>query len=704
MHFDQAACAARQIAGDADKDKLGHKSVLSKIKLHDAQMEEERPVWGLMKAAESTDYWNFVDDNDKTVESTKNGQNLGWLYDGRIEVNRIKPAMTQFIAALYPRRMEAVVERNVLSTGNEQFSAMVLNAMMQQPRARDRIKMVARQSIMFGFPGLKVGFDRGPGNPLDRVWTVAIPAWEMLLDRDARDWSQARYFGHIYYLPKHEVEEEYGLEGLTGTTRDDFLGTRLEDNSKSSRDVERSTHDQGEKDDDYVRVVELCNMVDTWKIGDCEYKGRFEVWVLGQGEKSRCPVYMGPMPLDTVAGRPLPHIMPCILDHAIDFPFRGTSTMKAMMPQQAELNAGRTHLVQLGRRDVRTYMMPEGMFDSKQLQKLRRGIDGQVLTYKDGMAGDGGVSDPERAFVALKHQPVSANNQQSTMLAEQDLMRAIPASPQSLGIVTKATAEEVRTVEAHTESMFGELAEQRDVWLIDWLRLCLRAIVAAMYACEEEEEAEEVVEDAESVEDYGVELEPPEESDVPAEEAEPVKPALQAMTITVMVDKEIVEIAVEDLDSDFDIGLSESGRTPMGDAQRRQDLVSMMEPASMLIKTAAEGRGIDAKAALGEWASRWYDELHMASDWPKSLSLDIILGAAEDRKVKEPPMPQPQPQQGGPPDLMQMPPDQALQILATALEEEHPEAAQIAVEALAGPPEAQPEVVAQLVQYVNGVA
>ena len=165
--------------------------------------------------------------------------------------------MTSFISALYPRRMEAVVERDVLTTGNEEAAALILNRVMNADRARDRIKMVARQSIMFGFPGLKVGYDRGMTNPVDRTWTVAIPSWELLLDLDARDWSQARYFGHVYYLPKHEVERDYGLEGLKGTTRDDFLGTRLEDTSKASRDTEKATKDQGEKDDDFVRVLEL---------------------------------------------------------------------------------------------------------------------------------------------------------------------------------------------------------------------------------------------------------------------------------------------------------------------------------------------------------------------------------------------------------------------------------------------------------------
>jgi hypothetical protein len=290
MPHDYAACRARQIAGDADADRLGHKAVLAVLKRHDEVTEDLRPIWGLMKAASETEYWNYVDDNDRTTTDQKNGHNLGWLYDGRIEVNRIRPAMTQFISALYPRRMEAVVEDDVTTSGDAKAAGLILNRVMRADRSRDRIKMVARQAIMFGGPGLKVGYDCDEdGEVLDQVWTVAVPAWELVLDRDARDWKQARYFGHAYYAPKHEIERDYCLEGLVGTTRDDFLGTRIEDSSKSERDRTDASDSGGKKDDDYVRVLELCNMVDSYSVGDNKYKGRFEVWVLGQGERSTCP-------------------------------------------------------------------------------------------------------------------------------------------------------------------------------------------------------------------------------------------------------------------------------------------------------------------------------------------------------------------------------------------------------------------------------
>ena len=47
-------------------------------------------------------------------------------------------------------------------------------------------------------------------------------------------------------------------------------------------------------------------------------------------------------------------------------------------------------------------------------------------------------------------------------IVERDLERGMVLSPAALGVVTKATAEEVRAVEAHTESEYGRHAEARD--------------------------------------------------------------------------------------------------------------------------------------------------------------------------------------------------------------------------------------------------
>jgi hypothetical protein len=45
-----------------------------------------------------------------------------------------------------------------------------------------------------------------------------IPWWEMVLDSDVGDSEDERFRGHVYYRPKIEVEEEYGLTDLSGTS------------------------------------------------------------------------------------------------------------------------------------------------------------------------------------------------------------------------------------------------------------------------------------------------------------------------------------------------------------------------------------------------------------------------------------------------------------------------------------------------------
>jgi hypothetical protein len=713
----------------------------------------------LAKASYITRFWEWVE--GERAEQTDAPFRLGRL--DRIQVNRIKPAITGYLNSLYPRRMKAIYGPDPAGTGDPDLAELVMNRWFGSNNVRDRILLSSRQALLYPGAGAKVGYDAGASSAIDRVWIRAFPYWELVLDRDAHDWDDARFIGHAYYRPKHEVEEEYGLPELTGVSRVDYLSSTAlgGHDDKASR-----SNRQDVTDDDkthFVRVVEVCNLVD--EVEDesdpsIRYKGRLEIYVLDQGEMSSKPVYMGPMPFSNPDGTPLPHIAPLIFEHEPEYPYRGLAYVEQLLPQQMELNSYRSYMSQASRKDSRQYVTKKGVLDSETKTMLMDGEEGLVVEVDEEYQG--GLTN---VIQPISHGPISSNIRNYMDIVERDLERNMTLSPAALGVVTKATAEEVRAVEAHTESEYGRHAEARDRWLEQILKIAIRAICAAMqdrgdsdgaYEHTEdealaavgadipegdvqepsEEDAEDAVEDAqeeleidEEEQDQMVEAEGISEgaadADVRAEPfpytATPIEPEQVLHLFNSL--GELEEITVADLDSEFSVGFTETGRSPMQDQEIKQNLVSLMDPYFNLMAMMEKGgtTGVAAKAYL--------EAMHDRFELPPNLSVEAIQFAAEAEAEAAPPeaaqgapppaegQPAPGPQAAGggvTPETQQeivgilqkaaqLPPDQALQVLGQLFQSD-PELSEIIQKAAQMPTEAQAQIVQQIIQQFMGTA
>jgi hypothetical protein len=713
----------------------------------------------LAKASYITRFWEWVE--GERAEQTDAPFRLGRL--DRIQVNRIKPAITGYLNSLYPRRMKAIYGPDPAGTGDPDLAELVMNRWFGSNNVRDRILLSSRQALLYPGAGAKVGYDAGASSAIDRVWIRAFPYWELVLDRDAHDWDDARFIGHAYYRPKHEVEEEYGLPELTGVSRVDYLSSTAlgGHDDKASR-----SNRQDVTDDDkthFVRVVEVCNLVD--EVEDesdpsIRYKGRLEIYVLDQGEMSSKPIYMGPMPFSNPDGTPLPHIAPLIFEHEPEYPYRGLAYVEQLLPQQMELNSYRSYMSQASRKDSRQYVTKKGVLDSETKTMLMDGEEGLVVEVDEEYQG--GLTN---VIQPISHGPISSNIRNYMDIVERDLERNMTLSPAALGVVTKATAEEVRAVEAHTESEYGRHAEARDRWLEQILKIAIRAICAAMqdrgdsdgaYEHTEdealaavgadipegdvqepsEEDAEDAVEDAqeeleidEEEQDQMVEAEGISEgaadADVRAEPfpytATPIEPEQVLHLFNSL--GELEEITVADLDSEFSVGFTETGRSPMQDQEIKQNLVSLMDPYFNLMAMMEKGgtTGVAAKAYL--------EAMHDRFELPPNLSVEAIQFAAEAEAEAAPPeaaqgapppaegQPAPGPQAAGggvTPETQQeivgilqkaaqLPPDQALQVLGQLFQSD-PELSEIIQKAAQMPTEAQAQIVQQIIQQFMGTA
>ena len=747
-------------------DNLAPSAVLEQVRAHDKEMREKQPRMALAKASYITRFWEWVE--GERAEQTDAPFRLGRL--DRIQVNRIKPAISGYLNSLYPRRMKVVYGPDPAGTGDPELAELVMNRWFNSNNVRDRILLSSRQALLYPGAGAKVGYDPGTASAIDRCWIRAFPYWELVLDRDAHDWDDARFIGHAYYRPKHEVEEEYGLPELTGVSRIDYLSSSAlgGDDDKKMKGYNESEASQDKTH--FVRVVEVCNLID--EIEDesdpsVRYKGRLEIYVLDQGHMSNKPIYMGPMPFSNPDGTPLPHIAPLIFEHEPEYPYRGLAYVEQLLPQQMELNSYRSYMSQASRKDSRQYVTKKGVLDSETKTMLMDGEEGLVVEVDEEYQGAlNNIIQP------ITHGPISGNIRNYMDIVEKDLERNMALSPAALGVVTKATAEEVRAVEAHTESEYGRHAEARDRWLELLLKIANRAICAALQDRGDSEGAYEHTEDEalsavgaevpeeevgaedkeaanEAVEDTQQELqvdgeEEGEEEDEQIVETEDISPEVAEADVRgevfPLVDTpiepeqvlylfdangELKEITVADLDSDFVVGFTETGRSPMADQEMKSNLVQLMEPYFMLLEMSQK-EGVASVAA-----KTYLDAIVDRFDLPPSLGMDALQFASETAAADQPPQ-EGQPLPGAPPpgappgapppgaqpqgqppggeqqeivqilkEAAQLPPDQALQVLGQLFQND-PELSKIVQEATQMPPEAQAQIVQQIIEQILG--
>ncbi len=732
---------------DFSNDELPPEFIKQHLLAHDKRMRDGRKDWAMAKACYTTNYWKYI-----RTSGQNNKKNYSKQTDIDIEVNRLWGIVSSYLSALYPRASRAIVTPDPAGRGDAEKAELALNRWLSSNRIHKRVMTGLRQAILYPGCGAKIGYYPGRGNPLDRVWMRVIPWWEMLLDYDVGDAEDERFRGHIYYRPRTEVEEEYGLKNLSGTSRDDFLEGSAKLNDRKNR--KRPGQKQAESDNSaFVRVLELCNMRDTYSDPDSPdivYEGRLEIYILGQGKLSEKPVWMGPLPFAGVDGDPLPHIVPLIFNHEPEFPLRGLAHSARVLPQIKELNSYRSFMAMSSRKDTRQYVTRKGTFGADELTDLTEGNDGLILQLDsdyDRPLGD--------AIVPIMNAPISANVDRYMEIVAQDLERNIGMSPAARGIVTKATAFEVQAVQQYTESDFGMHASIKDEWLVQLLSVVLRALISSMQdlgdsagayegqevalaevgalptgkqlgdeaeEAEESEETEEGKEQSEMAEEQreDAEQEPFVSADsVEFEQDEIEETKIEPEKLILRDRREFVEVFVEDLDAAFDVTFVEGGGAPMDDVAKQQNLLGLLEPFTMLWGAVVEGgpNSSMARAYMKAIVEKFElpKDLH-PDELEAKMAEDAERAAAEGQvgddqamvqATEVPPEAMAQPQAPMPaapeapagPDLsqlMQMPPEQAILALREVFAND-PEMQQMLDQLEVLPPEQQAEMIASMV-------
>jgi len=721
----------RDYSGDQIKPTVVHEQ----LRAHDKRMRDQRSTWALTKASYTTNFWKHVRHREYAGKQHQTRDN-----EVNVEVNRLFGIITAYLAALYPRMQRAVVLPDPEGIGDSNKTELALNRFMESSKIHHRIMTALRQALLYPGAGAKIGYYAGRGNPLDRVWMRVIPYWEMVLDCDVGDQEDERFRGHVYYRPKADVEEEYGLTELKGTERADYLRVGYSDKSDASaRQTAYPKQDKAHSDNSYfVRVLEICNMKDNYEDKENPgilYEGRLEIYVLGQGRLSQKPVYVGPLPFAEKDGRPMAHIIPLIFNHEPEYPLRGIAHAERILPQIQELNAYRSFMAMATRKDTRQYITRKGTFGADELTDLTEGHDGLVLQLDQDY--DRPLSD---AIAPIGNLPISSNINEYLAYVEGDLDRSLNLSPSARGQVTKATAFEVQAVQQYTESEFGLHATIKDEWLTSILRVVLRALISSMQDLGESSGAfegqdvqlaevgavsnEETTEDAGLQEEDGeveidgkaqVEAAEEQESDGEQEpfvdydavddfEEDPKEPGkIKSEKLILRDRRDFVQVDVGDLDAEFAITFVEGAGAPMEEAVQQQNLLGLLEPYTALWNATQQG------GAQGFMARQYMKTIADKFGLPKDLHPDELDAKMAEEMEQEGEAPQEQqPQQAAAPqqpgqqtaesdlsDLANMPPDQAILAMREIFAND-PEMQQVLDQLETLPPDQQAQMIAQM--------
>ena len=278
----------------------------------------------------------------------------------------------------------------------------------------------------------------------------------------------------------------------------------------------------------YVEIVEIYDML----YDEVYY------WSPNYSEGSKL-LERAPIPIRTYNDNGLPNISLLYYSRVPSKPMEGLSALARVYDQIYEKNILRTYWANAVRRDSRQYLYKEGAFDEEQLAKITAGVDGAMIGVDtDTLTG---------LIQPVGVEPISSNFDRYLAYIEQDINRGSILAPFSRGEATKATATEITALAQYSASEIGKMAREKDQTLESVTNIYIRLL------------------------------------DLLADEGE---------TAVLDVEGEARVITPKDLEGKFRINALDQGSTPLSDALRKQNLISLIP--------TLQGLGVQSRSILEE--------------------------------------------------------------------------------------------------------
>ena len=469
--------------------------------------------------SEHQDYWQTKSSEMKKyrdVYQTRFWRQLD--YDAsmiRVETPDGYSYIESYIASLFTRAPAVVVGKDVAANvydgapGNPEAAQAVINRWLF--KKREQIENASRLALIYDYAALKL-IPQTSEQMLDKAETVAVPPWEVIVDRDAGSPLQQRYIGHTYFLTIDAARERFGAKKFTAIPKLDYFDKYGPSNAMPRYDGQaRQSIDDLPDSYLYVQIVELYDLLQD------EVYFWTPQWQNGEELLERAQI-----PLRTCDERPIPPISLLYYSRIPDSPMEGISAMGRVYDQLYEKNILRTYWANSVRRDSRQYIYKEGTMDEEALAKITAGVDGAMIAV-DNDSLDGILRE-------VPITPISTNFDRYSAYLEQDLTKG-SVIQSFAGNPTKASATEITAIASYAASEMGKLARERDA-LIEHISLIYLRYIYLL--------------------------------------------ADEGQKAIVEAGGKAVVVTPEDLDAQFKIIALDQGSQPLADALKKQNLVALL--------------------------------------------------------------------------------------------------------------------------------
>lgn len=414
------------------KYKLTPKVVRQIVENHDKYWDDQRPDLYKYKAAYETKFWN----NGNTTDV----QNIF------VETSSAYGYIESYISSLFSKNPGVVVKGGLRGRGDAAVAQQIANDfLIFQRRA---IENAARMALIYPMSFTKIVPAVITKDIYRRMDLIALPPWEVILDRESRRYEDQRFVGHKYFMTKVEADHKFGSRQWQLVEKHDYF----DDYSQKSEDV----------DDDlafdyyrYICVVEVYDLhTKQLYFWSPDYKG---------GESF---VETGPIPFTDPDGDAVCPIIPLYFNNIPDKPLDGYSAMSRVYDQIFEQNLIRTYQANSVRKASRQYLVKKGALDDEQMAQITSGIDG-VFVEVDS-------EDPlAQVIIPVPHNPMPPELDRYYQQVKEDQSEGSMMAPFTRGEATRASATEIAALASYTSSEIGRMARERDAMLENLARVYL---------------------------------------------------------------------------------------------------------------------------------------------------------------------------------------------------------------------------------------
>ena len=391
---------------------------------HDEFWEGQRQELIRFKAVYEMDFWE-EESADKTQIRIQTNDGYGYI-EG-------------YQASLFARNPAVVVKAGVSGKGDPEKAKGVANYFLG--KSRSVIEGASRMALIYPNSFIKY-VPRESDNVYDKVIPVAVPPWEIMVDRDAVRWDLQRYVAHIYWLSVPKANERFKRRKSFADMATD-MESYFDEDKEAKENYDR---DRAAPKSDMFRHIKIVEMYDL-------LEDKLYWW--SPAEPTKWLDKEDFIPFRDIADNPVVPIIPFYYNNIPDRPLEGYSSMKRIYDQLYEMNIIRSFQANAVRKASRQWLVKKGELSSEEMAKVTSGVDGLFIEVESEESLDSIIRpvphESTPVEVARYYQDVQNDKDKGSVVA-----------PFTRGEVTKATATEIAALAAYTSSEIGRMARERD--------------------------------------------------------------------------------------------------------------------------------------------------------------------------------------------------------------------------------------------------